>query len=659
MKRVNVFIRRQRIKKLEKWTMRAIVAECFFLAIFPTVAAAAVLFGTVAWVMRMRIDTKFKMRSLPYDAPAALFAFISAISVFMSSARSFELIYNFLAFVGIYGLTYLMIGQNIRTREHVRILVQTLAFSALLVVLWGYFQYIFGIDTADMKWVDPEKFPELRNRVFSTLENPNVLAGYLDVFICLALGVLAKVTGKAQKIAMVIAIIMLAICLGMTYARGAYLTIAIVFVIYGIIQDWRILILFVIVSVSLFYYDSSLIHRLASVFEFTDSSEELRIGIWVSTIAMIADHPFIGIGWGAFKSVYPNYDYYLNGADVLIYHAHNIYLHYAAEVGIIGAMAFFWCFFGTMQMSLQLASNQRFQLFKVNVIAKFNEFVGPKLKNGFSKLSVEFKEKYKAQNDKIDKLLDFKNMLNEKMANASEKLINWISNSPPQNEEEIEESIEQSSKDAETDKPKVSLKKEPKENQIEENNSADSDSELTPSKNIIDSDTSLISDTAMSIADDSKVTVENNEEENIELIVNSSDSDSDTESAKVLQFFVTNKENDSSKSDDDVDKNDEKTDTAEKSEKITEMQETAEKEKTSFTWSEVRKISNQQIVNGVKFGIGLAFISIALNGLTDDLLFNIPTSMLFWILTALAAAIENLPEEEPEPQPVTRRRRKQ
>jgi len=169
----------------------------------------------------------------------------------------------------------------------------------------------------------------------------------------------------------------------------------------------------------------------------------------------------------------------------------------------------------------------------------------------------------------------------------------------------------------------------------------------------------LISDTAMSIADDSKVTVENNEEENIELIVNSSDSDSDTESAKVLQFFVTNKENDSSKSDDDVDKNDEKTDTAEKSEKITEMQETAEKEKTSFTWSEVRKISNQQIVNGVKFGIGLAFISIALNGLTDDLLFNIPTSMLFWILTALAAAIENLPEEEPEPQPVTRRRRKQ
>ena len=375
MKRVNVFVRRQRIKKLDTWTMRAIIAECFFLALFPSFAAAAVLFGITAWLLRLRIDTKFRLRGLPLDLQVGLFALISAVSVFFSSARSFELIYHYFAFVGVYMLTYLLIGQNIRTRAQVKSVVMALSFSALLVVLWGYFQYIFGIDTADMKWVDPEKFPELKNRVFSTLENPNVLAGYLDVFICLALGVLAKVNTRSQKLIILIAIIMLGACLAMTYSRGAYLSIVIVFIVYGVIQDWRVLALFLIVSAGLFIFDSSFVHRLSSIFELTDSSQGLRVGIWVSTLAMIADHPFIGIGWGAFKDVYPNYDYYLKGTDVLIYHAHNIYLQYAAEIGIVGALVFFWIFFGTMMTTLELGNNEKYQALKDKLLEMFKRII--------------------------------------------------------------------------------------------------------------------------------------------------------------------------------------------------------------------------------------------------------------------------------------------
>ena len=62
--------------------------------------------------------------------------------------------------------------------------------------------------------------------------------------------------------------------------------------------------------------------------------------------------------------------------------------------------------------------------------------------------------------------------------------------------------------------------------------------------------------------------------------------------------------------------------------------------------NEVKAINKNQIAEGIKFGIGLSFLSMALNGFTDDLLFNIPTSMLMWILVALGAAIESLPEKE-------------
>ena len=82
-----------------------------------------------------------------------------------------------------------------------------------------------------------------------------------------------------------------------------------------------------------------------------------------------------------------------------------------------------------------------------------------------------------------------------------------------------------------------------------------------------------------------------------------------------------------------------KSDQSKENEKIEESQ-------PVFDWNEVKTISNRQLADGVKFGIGLAFLSMALNGLTDDLLFNIPTSMLMWLLAALASAIDSLPEEE-------------
>ena len=56
-------------------------------------------------------------------------------------------------------------------------------------------------------------------------------------------------------------------------------------------------------------------------------------------------------------------------------------------------------------------------------------------------------------------------------------------------------------------------------------------------------------------------------------------------------------------------------------------------------WSDVTTVDEKKFLDGLKLGIGLAFLSMALNGLTDDLLFNIPSSMLMWQLGALGAAI--------------------
>ena len=341
--------------RLEKWSWQFVLAEAFLLPLFPPAATAALLIAFVLTVLRLRNDADFKLRQLTFDVPAALFVLLSALSILVSPDKGFSF-YNWYNLVGVYVLTYLVVGQNLRSSRQVRELLIVTAIAAVFVVLYGFYQFIFGIDIRAMKWVDGDAFPELRKRVFSTWENPNILAGYLDIIICLAFGLFVKADTRKKKLVLGIMMAAGAACLAMTYARGACLVIALIFAVYGMFKDWRVLLACAAVAAGLLLVDPVLYERLSSVFTKIDTSSEMRLAFWESTIAMIQDHPFLGIGWGAYWMVYPEYDFYLQGADIRIVHAHNWYLNYAAEIGIPGMLAFVWLFFG----SLVLALRQRF-----------------------------------------------------------------------------------------------------------------------------------------------------------------------------------------------------------------------------------------------------------------------------------------------------------
>ena len=530
MDRVSVFARRQRIKNLENWTLYAILTEAFFLPLVPSIAAAAVVFGTITWFLRSRIDSHYKIQSLPFDVPVSIFLLVGAVSVFVSSARSFELIYNYCSLVGMYALTYFIIGQTIHTPAQVKQVAQALGASAVLVVLWGFFQFVFGVDTVDIKWTDPEAFPELRKRVFSTLENPNVLAGYLDVFICLALGLLAKTPARSQKFILIGAIILLAACLAMTYSRGAFLAVAIVFAVYGVLKDWRVIILFALVTGLIAYGDPNFLNRLLSTFNGFDSSEGVRVGIWVSTIAMISDHPFAGIGWGAYQYVYPLYNYYVADTNITIYHAHNIYLNYAAEIGIVGALAFFWYFFGTMIMSFTASGHSAEDWLSEHIDKIFSG-------NAF--------------------LSELRGMINDKLSNFADAVIKLFGRKNPSPKK--------------TRRARVEV--------------------------LHHEDMQWSKHTREKFPEDEQIAAV----ENISVA-------GEKISTKIIKI------NDEPEAED----------------------------KLRVDWHDVTNIDDRKFLGGLKIGIGLAFLSMALNGLTDDLLFNIPSSMLMWQLGALSAAIERI-----------------
>ena len=337
---------------MARMMMYAVIAEAFLIPLSPLAAMAVLLLGCGAMLLRLRMDRGFHLRRLPYDAPALLFVIIGLLSVAVAQDRAFSF-YNFYHLVPIYALTYLLVGQTLRTPRECQRVVLAMALSAGLVILYGFYQFIFGIDIGAMKWVDGEAFPELSKRVFSTWENPNILAGYLDIVICAAVGLLPVLSRTWRMIAGILLVAALA-CLGMTYARGACLVVAVLLAGYGALRDWRILVGLVVLGGGALLADPVLADRLLSVFTRVDTSSEMRLAFWESTVAMILDHPFLGIGWGMYFMVYPEYDFYLQGAPVQIVHAHNMYLNYAAEIGVPGALSFLWFFFGSLVLAFRL-----------------------------------------------------------------------------------------------------------------------------------------------------------------------------------------------------------------------------------------------------------------------------------------------------------------
>ncbi len=79
--------------------------------------------------------------------------------------------------------------------------------------------------------------------------------------------------------------------------------------------------------------------RYASIFaKERDASSQERIEVWKKGIRMFLDHPFIGVGTGAFGTA--NAEGYSEGRKSYL-KAHNLYIQTGAELGMVGLVAFF------------------------------------------------------------------------------------------------------------------------------------------------------------------------------------------------------------------------------------------------------------------------------------------------------------------------------
>ena len=309
----------------------------FLTPLVPTMAVVGLsLLCLVSLLLRAVTDPDFRWR---FDGMGLLILGLLAVYL-VAGLSSFAMAKSLSIWCVYFAIMvfYFIVINTIRDKKQLFDLLTVFALSGALVCLYGVAQYLFGWNI-NQAWMDEQMFGDIRMRIYSTLENPNVLGEYILLVLPVCIGLMWVKRGAPAKLVYAAIATVAAAALILTSSRGCWIgsmVAAAVFVTFAAGKLWG-LVLLILPFVPMFLPES-IINRFASIGDMGDSSTSYRVYIWMGTLNMLKDFWLSSIGMGseAFTAVYPFYSY----NAVVAPHSHNLFLQILVEAGVVGIVVF-------------------------------------------------------------------------------------------------------------------------------------------------------------------------------------------------------------------------------------------------------------------------------------------------------------------------------
>lgn len=362
---------------LMQWSEAIAALLCaliFALAPFVSTALIGVLLlaGAAYWLL-LTVSDEGEMVFTPIHLLVLLYWAIATVATAMSPVKTAAL--TGWVKLTLYLMLFALLARVLRSPRIRSLLIGIYLHTSLIVSVYGMRQWFFGAP-ALATWTDPTSSMAGVTRVYSYLENPNLLAAYVIPAVIFSVGAIFVWSGLLPKLLAVTMTVVNSFCLLFTWSRGGWIGLSIAsFVLLLMLVYWwspklppagrkwalpGVLGGTVTVLILAFLFVEPLRDRIASMFVGrSDSSNNFRINVWQSTIEMIRDRPILGIGPGnsAFNKIYPLY----MRPRFSALSAYSIWLETAVETGFIGLTAFVWLLVVTLNQGLQQLQQLRNQ----------------------------------------------------------------------------------------------------------------------------------------------------------------------------------------------------------------------------------------------------------------------------------------------------------
>lgn len=239
-----------------------------------------------------------------------------------------------------YLLIFLIIADVINTPRRVFNFVSVFVVAAFFSGIDGIYQRLTGYDLFRHFSIFLDK------KITGAFKASNDFGTYLATALPLPLAlVLFASIGRKKKLGLIAVFLLLAACLLLTFARGAWLGFLAGFLFLLAFIGWKrfsavLIILGLLLSLTVAFGPPAIKAQLAYFKSLgSDTSSADRILIWKTGWKMFLDKPLFGHGLNTFMSIFERY----KPADYpWIVYAHNCFLQMAAETGIIGLLVFLW-----------------------------------------------------------------------------------------------------------------------------------------------------------------------------------------------------------------------------------------------------------------------------------------------------------------------------
>lgn len=255
-----------------------------------------------------------------------------------------------------YPFFFLVIANSVKDAKHIKFIIISIAVSISIVSIDALWQLVTGKDLIWGKALFD--CPIALPRVSASFNGPNLLGIYLSMLTPVIGGVALFYQKGRFRVLTLCAFILGILATALTLSRGSGLGVWFALLLLAIIRKSKILsiVLILILLISPFIMPRDIknwaqeMKYNPAVFLFNKD----RLSMYRNAINMIKNHPVIGVGTNTFSRNYSRYRLPESEdektADTT--YAHNIYLHTAGEIGLLGLAAFILFIFSLFKQGI-------------------------------------------------------------------------------------------------------------------------------------------------------------------------------------------------------------------------------------------------------------------------------------------------------------------